>query len=287
MNNIDNQKQKADDFLSMHHTSEILILPNVWDAASTKIFEIEKFKALGTTSAGICSVLGYADGQKMDFDDSLFLLERIIRTTHLPVSIDIEGGYSNSVEGVVETANKVLAIGGVGINLEDSKGDCSGNPSNQLYDIQSQCFKISAIREMAQKKKIHLFINARTDIFLVSNEDTKSKIENTVERANAYIKTGADSVFVPDIGDFNKDIIQSLVREINGPVNIIAGANTPKIHELEKIGVSRVSFGPRAMRASFDLIRSIAKEIKNDGTYVKMSDVEIGYSEVNQWFEDK
>jgi len=278
-------KQKADHFLKLHNASEILILPNVWDAASTKIFEIEKFKAIGTTSAGIAAAMGCPDGQKMNFDDSLLIIKRIIECTNLPVSVDIEAGYSDSAAGVVETVQKVIEIGAVGINLEDSTGDCSGNPSNALYDIDSQCEKISAIREMARKENIHLVINARTDVFLVSNDDTKDNIEHTVKRANCYKEAGADCVFVPDVGDLDKTIISKLVNEIDVPLNIIAGKNTPPIQEIEKIGVARVSFGPRAMRAAFDLIRSIAKEVQNKGTYTQMTGDGITYSEVNQWFE--
>jgi 2-methylisocitrate lyase-like PEP mutase family enzyme len=281
------QKKKADNFLAQHNSYEILILPNVWDAASTKIFEIENYKAIGTTSAGIAAVLGFPDGQKMNFDDSLPIIKRIVECTHLPVSVDIEAGYSDSIQGVVETAQKIIELGAVGINIEDSTGDCSDDPSNALYDIRSQCEKISAIREMAEKEDIHLVINARTDVFLVSNGDIKSKIGNTVERANSYKEAGADCVFVPDVGDLDKTIVTTLVNEIDVPINIIAGKNIPPIRELEEIGVSRVSFGPRAMRATFDLIRSIAKEIKNKGTYTQMTNEGITYSEVNRWFEKK
>ena len=280
------QKQKADNFLAQHKSSDILILQNVWDAASTKIFEKENYKAVGTTSAGISAVLGYPDGQQMRFEESLPIIRRIIECTNLPVSVDIEAGYSDTVSGVVETAQKALELGAVGINLEDSTGDHSNDSSKALYDIQTQCEKISAIRKMAEKEDINFVINARTDVFLLSTGSIKDKISHAVERANYYKKAGADCIFVPDVGDFNKNIIQSLVNKINAPVNIIAGANTPSISELEKIGVSRVSFGPRVMRAAFDLIRSIAKEIQSEGTYKQIAEVNITYSEVNHWFSN-
>ena len=281
------QQNKAKKFLDLHHSSSILVLPNVWDAASTKIFELENFEAIATTSAGVASVIGYPDGQKMEFSDSLFLLKRIIECTHLPVSIDIEAGYSETVDGIIETVLKVINLGAVGINLEDSTGDCSSDPLNALYDINFQCEKISAIREMSEKMGIHLAINARTDVFLESDGNTNEKIKQTVERANFYKDAGADCIFVPDVGDFNKNIITTLVNEIDAPLNVIAGANTPPIPELDEIGVARVSFGPRPMRATFDLIRKIAKEIKNEGTYNQISNSTITYSEVNNWFSNK
>lgn len=279
------QKQKANYFLELHNSHELLILPNVWDAASSKIFELENFKALGTTSAGISSVWGYPDGQIMPFDKSLLIIRRIIECTNLPVSIDIEARYSESVEGVVETAKKVLEIGAVGINIEDSVGGNSNYHSSSLYDIHFQCDKISAIREMAEKENIHLVINARTDVFLVLEVSKNDKIEYAVNRANRYKKAGADCIFVPDMGDLNKADITTLVNEIDAPINIIAGANTPPVNELEKIGVARISFGPRIMRVTFDLLRNIAKEIKNQGTYSQFTCGNISYSEVNSWFQ--
>ena len=278
------QKQKAKDFLLLHTSPEILILPNVWDASSTKIFETENYKAIGTASAGVSAVMGYPDGQVLNFDESLPLLKNIIACTSLPVSVDIEAGYSNSVEGVVETAKKVLDIGGIGINLEDSTGDCSSDSSKALYDIEIQCDKISAIREMADKEDIHLLINARTDVFLLNLSSEKDKIELAVERATRYYQAGADCIFIPDVGDLNKEIIQSLVKNIEAPINIIAGENIPNISELENIGVSRVSFGPRMMRATFDLLKNIAKDIKTNGNYNKINNVKTTYSEVNNWF---
>lgn len=280
----DFQKQKADDFLALHRSSEILILPNVWDAASTKIFELENYKAIGTTSAGISAMMGYPDGQELKFEDALQINNRIINCTDLPVNIDLEAGYSESVAGVVANARRVLECGAAGINLEDSVGANSDYSTSTLYDINFQCEKISAIREMAINEGVHLVINARTDVFLVSHEST-NKINQAIERANCYIKAGADCVFVPDMGDFSKSTIITLVNEIDGPINIIAGANIPPINELEKIGVARISFGPRMMRVTFDLIRSIAKEIKQKGTYSKMSSCKITYSEVNNWFK--
>jgi len=68
-------------------------------------------------------------------------------------------------------------------------------------------------------------------------------------------------------------------------VNIIAGATTPSIAELQELGVSRVSLRPRAMRAALTLIRKIARELLDWGTYEYMTAASISYSEVNQWFK--
>jgi 2-methylisocitrate lyase-like PEP mutase family enzyme len=279
MNDVNRQKQKANDFLALHHARSILILPNAWDVISGKIFELEGFKAIGTTSAGIAATLGYADGQKITLTENIEVVRHIVNNTHLPVSADIEAGYDTSVEGVVKAAEAVLNVAAVGLNLEDG----TGNPDTPLFEKSLQQEKIRAIREMSVARGIHLVINARTDVFLVSDDYTKS-LRFAIERGNAYKEAGADCIFIPDNGDLDKQSITTLVNEINAPINIIAGATTPPIAELQDIGVSRVSVGPRPMRAVLTLLRNIAEELIVKGTYQLMSESSISYSDINQWF---
>jgi len=129
-----------------------------------------------------------------------------------------------------------------------------------------------------------LVINARTDTCLIGDDDTVS-LRASIDRGNAYREAGADCIFVPDIGNLDRAAIRTLVSEIDAPVNIIAGANTPAIAELESIGVARVSVGPRPMRAVLSLLRQIARELAETGTYDLMSESSISYDEVNQWFK--
>ncbi|MBI3788191.1 MAG: isocitrate lyase/phosphoenolpyruvate mutase family protein [Ignavibacteriales bacterium] len=276
---MNKQKQKAEKFLALHHTPTTLILPNAWDVASEKIFELEGCKAIGTTSAGISSTLGYADGQKMSLAENMEVVQRIVHCTSLPVSADIEAGYATSVEGVVEAAQAVLNVGAVGLNLEDGTGDLT----TPLFDKVLQQEKIKAIREMAAAEGIHLVINARTDVYLVYDESPQS-LHDAIERGNAYREAGADCIFVPDVGGLDKKAIAILVKEINAPINVVAGATMPSISELQDMGVARVSVGPRPMRAVLSLLRKIAKELMTAGTYKLMADSSVTYSEVNQWF---
>ncbi len=65
------QQERAGNFLTMHHSGRPFVLHNAWDVASAMIFVHEGFTAIGTTSAGIAASLGYADGQKMSFEENL------------------------------------------------------------------------------------------------------------------------------------------------------------------------------------------------------------------------
>lgn len=139
------------------------------------------------------------------------------------------------------------------------------------------------MRAMSEAEDVHLVINARTDPYLVNNDGAEN-LRSAIERGNAYKAAGADCVFVPDMGNLDKSAIATLVKEIDAPVNIIAGPKTPPLSELQGIGVARVSVGPRPMRATLSLLREIARELKETGTYELMSESSISYDEVNQWF---
>ena len=187
------QKILAEKFLKLHHDKNILLLPNAWDVVTAKIYENLGFKALGTTSAGIAATLGYPDGQKMSLEENLSVVKRIIEHTNLPVSADIEAGYSDSVEGAVEAAREALEIGAVGINLEDS----TGSETKPFFEISEMVYRINAIRNMAEKIGIHLFINIRTDVFMLGKEELPEKLRLTIERAKIYKEAGADCIFIP------------------------------------------------------------------------------------------
>lgn len=53
----------------LHHGPRLLVLPNAGDVASARIFELEGFDAVGTTSAGIAWSLGHADGGRITLDE--------------------------------------------------------------------------------------------------------------------------------------------------------------------------------------------------------------------------
>ncbi|MHC4695934.1 MAG: isocitrate lyase/PEP mutase family protein [Planctomycetota bacterium] len=277
----DEQRRTAEEFLKLHNAPPILVLPNAWDVVSARLFELEGFKAIGTTSAGISATLGYPDGEQISLEETIDVVRRIVEHVNVPVSADLEAGYAISPDGVARSAEAALNVGAVGVNLEDSTGD----PARPLYDESLQVEKIAAVRQMARAYGVHLVINARTDVYLLSVDEPETRLRHTVQRANAYRQAGADCIFVPDFDALDRETIRRLADEIDAPLNIIAGGHTPPLAELEEIGVSRVSFGPRPMRAALALIRKIAKELLNTGTYTTMTADTMSYSDINRMFE--
>lgn len=264
----DIQKEKARLFLQYHHDPEILILLNSWDAGSSKLIEASGFKAIATTSMGISASLGYPDCQIISAQEMTGKIKNIVDAVQIPVTADIEAGYGKNIQEIVFNLKVIIATGIVGINIEDSI-----DVSPDLIDDVEFCDRISAIRELSESLGFHLVINARTDSFYTSRTSVKEKLAESIKRGNKYKEAGADCIFVQPVWD--KEIIATLVKEIDAPVNILAnpglGAGMPpEIHELQEMGVARLSIGSGLMKATLALIKKVADELLEKGTYRHM-----------------
>jgi 2-methylisocitrate lyase-like PEP mutase family enzyme len=273
------QRAKAESFRKLHLGHPILVLPNVWDAASARVVEQAGFPALATSSAGVAASLGYADGERIPIEEMLAAIQRIVRVVRVPVSADFEAGYAGSPEAVAESVKRLLAAGAIGLNFEDGTVD----PLHPLCDLPLQVEKIQAIRNAVDRAGVPLVINARTDVYLGEVGEAAGRFQETVRRANAYRDAGADCLFVPGVED--AATIAGLAREIHGPINILAGAGAPPVAELERLGVARVSFGSGPFRASLGTLRRLAAELRAAGTCSQILSAAISFAEVQSLFE--
>src|ERR1700744_92984 len=132
-----------------------LLLANIWDVGGARIVESLGAKAIATTSAGVAWSLGYADGNHLPVPELVTLAASIVKRVQIPVSIDVEAGYSDDPAVVSENLKQILNAGVVGINIED------GTDEPTLL-----AKKIEAIKEVAASMEGDLFLNARTDVYL-------------------------------------------------------------------------------------------------------------------------
>ncbi len=270
------QADKALGLLRLHGGPAILVLPNVWDVASARLVEHAGFKAIATSSAAIANSLGYADGERISRAEMLAVVKRIAGKVALPVTADLEAGYGNEPEAMTETAKAMIEAGAVGLNLEDGTNDAA----SPLVETELQVNKVRRIREVASSLGIHVVINARTDVYLAQAGEPAGRFERAVGRARVYRKAGADCLFVP--GVYDAETIGRLVKSIDGPVNVLAGAATPPVAELERLGVRRVSFGSWPARAALGLFSRFARELVEKGTFTTLDCWAIPYAELNK-----
>lgn len=234
-------------FQQLHFGDSPLVLVNVWDAASAMIVQASGGKALATSSASLAWSLGYADGGALPVDELLQAIARIVRVSRVPVTVDIEAGFSDDPVEVVSLVSALVGLGVVGINLED------GNQAPELLVA-----KIKAIR--ASDAGTHLFINARTDVYLRGLAKQVDAINMVESRLVSYQAAGADGGFIPGVGDVNLAI--QLRHRLNMPLNFMLTsaelARAEHVDTLFKSGVSRLTVGPASFLDAYStLIRAV------------------------------
>ncbi|MCV2369142.1 isocitrate lyase/PEP mutase family protein [Roseateles oligotrophus] len=256
------------------------LLPNAWDCASARIFAAEGFPAIGTTSAGIAYARGFRDAELIGRDAMLREVGTIAACVKVPVNADIEAGYGAAPAEVAQTVRATIAAGAVGVNLEDR---VHGEVTARLFASDEQVARIAAARAAASQAGLPLWINARTDTFLLGlGVDAEDRFAQTVARANAYFAAGADMVFVPGLADL--DAIRRLCAALQGPVNLMAMPGAPSAPELFAAGARRVSLGLCPMLAVMGLVRDIAQEAKAGGTWQHMTRSFYGFAEAEALF---
>ncbi|HQW12757.1 MAG TPA: isocitrate lyase/phosphoenolpyruvate mutase family protein [Saprospiraceae bacterium] len=265
------QKEKADLFLKYHQDNEMLVLLNSWDIASSKIIEASGYKAIATTSMGMAASLGYPDCQIIQLSEVIEIITGIAKNVQAPITVDFEAGYGNNLTEIIDSVTQIIATGIVGINIEDS---LELNPN--LIDEMEFCERISAIRELSDSLGFHLVINARTDSFYTSIGTPKEKLSEAIKRGNKYREAGADCIFVQPVSE--RETIATLVKEINAPINILSnpgigtGILPPSVSELQDLGVARLSLGSGLMKATLAIIKKVADELSEKGTYNTLLD---------------
>jgi len=224
---------KIQEFKDLHTSKEILFLGNAWDLLSALTLEKVGFKAIGTTSWGIANSLGYADGELIDFDRHLAIIKNIAENVDIPVSADIEAGYSENVEKVVYNVLKTADVGVAGINIEDSLKKQTG-----LSEVSTHCNLLEKIRIALDRNGYkNFYINARTDTYFQS----ENPLQETIYRTKSYVESGASGIFVPGV-NLDEDI-KEIASKINAPLNVLSLPGLTNCNKLEELGVKRFSFG--------------------------------------------
>lgn len=275
--NTSDQHQRAETFTALHHTGETLVLANAWDAASARLFELAGAKAIGSTSAGIAFSRGYADGENIPLAEMIDVVRRMVASVNLPVSVDIEAGYGNTREAVLNTVRAVLDAGAIGVNLEDAPTDRPG----ELRDITEQAKLVEAVRNLAEQSGIQLFLNARTDVFWLKLGEPETRLEATLQRLRTYRDAGAIGVFAPGVLD--APTIQALVQGTACPLNVLAGPGGLNAAELSALGVARVSVGSAPMRAIMAASRRVGEGLAK-GDFGALFAETVPYAEANGLF---
>lgn len=258
------------DTLDLHqlHQDGLLILTNVADAAGARLVEQLGSKAVATSSAAVAWAHGYQDGNTLPLERLVATVESIARVISVPLSVDIEAGYSNDLARVAEVIDAVIVAGAVGINIED------GASAPELL-----ARKIEIARQVANRRNVKLFINARTDVYLKGLVPAEDRVAETLQRAALYQAAGADGLFAAGVTAEYE--IAALCHGTTLAVNVLGLPGLPSPEELKALGVCRLSAGSGIAEFLYGAMASLAKSFLETGKLDSSNLKAFTYGEVN------
>ncbi len=253
-------------FHALHRGDSPLILCNVWDGGSARMMRSLGAKAIATTSAGLAWALGVADGNKLPVDLLLHAAAAIVRAVpDLPVSIDMEAGYSDDPAAVADLARRILATGVVGVNIEDG----AGSP-----DLLAA--KIAAIRAAVGPG---LFINARTDVYLRGLAAAGERAAEVVRRGALYAAAGGSGLFPAGVTDPQE--IKYIADNINVSLNVMARPGLLPAADLATLGVRRLSAGSALPEQLWGRVAALGGAFLRDGISDPICADPMPYGQIN------
>lgn len=261
MDTLDNR------FHQLHHDG-LLILTNVADAAGARLVQQLGSKAVATSSAAVAWAHGYQDGNALPLERLVSTVESIARVITVPLTVDIEAGYSDDLTRVANVINTVIAAGAVGINIEDGAA-----PPELLAR------KIEIARQVADRCGVKLFINARTDVYLKGLVPAEDRVAETLKRAALYQAAGADGLFAAGVTAEYE--IAALCHGTPLPLNVLGFPGLPSPEALQALGVRRLSAGSGIAEFLYGAMASLAKSFLQTGKLDSSNLKAMTYGEVN------
>ena len=220
------------------------------------------FMALYLSGSGVATAsYGLPDLGMTTLDNVLEDVRRVTTAVDLPLLVDIDTGWGGAF--MIARAMKEMArAGAAGVHIEDQVQDkrCGHRPGKQIVATAEMQDRIKAAADAKEDKDFVLM--ARTDA--IASEG----IDAAVERAVAYVESGADMVFaeaVTELIDYKK------FREATGvPVlaNLTEFGQTPAftLDELASVGVDIALYPLTAFRAANKAAENALRILRTKGT---------------------
>ena len=236
-------------FAALHVPGDPVVLYNIWDVGSAQAVVRAGARALATGSHPVADANGFPDGEKVPIEFALANSKRIVDAVEVPVTVDFESAYAVDPGKGAANVARLMATGAVGCNFEDQVIGGEG-----LHPLKEQAKRIEAIRLAVGDP---FFINARTDLYLKTQEHDSALVDAAIERGKAFSDAGASGFFVPRLADPRQ--IERIVREVPLPLNVIAFPGAPDKAAWASAGVARISHGPFPHRALMAALEEMAR----------------------------
>ncbi len=233
---------------SLHNRGTILCAPGVFDTLSTLLAERAGFEAAFLSGSALTwSRLGRPDVGLLDSIEVADVLARIAERCALPLLVDADSGFGNAVQ-VARTVRMLEAAGAAAIQIEDQLEVKSPDRliARPLVPAQIMIGKLHAAQDA--RRSDDTLISARTDAA------SSLGFDEALRRAEAYVRAGADLVFVEGVNDAHQHAM--LIAALGHERPLICNVLEPDpgtLMEREAVGYALAlvpNLAPRAAAAS-------------------------------------
>ena len=234
----------------------------------TKV-DYEEFDGMWLSSLTHSASKGKPDTQYVDITTVSQTLGEIFDVTTKPMIVDLDNG--GLVEHFKPMVRSLERLGVSAVIIEDKTGNKRNSlfedTSNQLQDsIEDFSYKISEGKKSLVTKDF--MIMARIESFILGNG-----LDDAIERAEAYIKAGADGIMIHSKSKTPDEII-SFCKEYNkfkkrAPLVVVPSTyNKVTEKELTDIGVNVVIYANHLLRSAYpSMVDTATSILQNKRSY--------------------
>jgi 2-methylisocitrate lyase-like PEP mutase family enzyme len=223
--------------------NELITAPGVFELISAKIADGMGFECLYVTGYGlVASYLGLPDAGIATYSDMVNRVGQIGKMTTTPFIADADTGYGGLLN-VQHTVRGYEEAGSCGAQLEDQEfpKKCGHMMGRRVIAAEDIVAKVKVA--VASRSDSNFLVIARTDA------RTSHGLDEALRRAEAYLKAGADVLFVesPETPEEMRKICETF-KGVPLLANMVhGGGRTPLLphDELQKLGY-RIAIYPAA-----------------------------------------
>lgn len=224
--------------------------------------KLDQFDAMWISSLCDSTAKGKPDIELVDMTSRFRTIEDITEVTTKPIIFD--GDTGGMTEHFVYTVRSLERLGVSAVIIEDKKG----LKKNSLFGTEVQQTQAS-IEEFSEKISAGKQAQLTDDFMIIARIESlilEQGMENALERAEAFVKAGADGIMIHSRKKDPKEIIEFCDRfrkkDRETPIVVVPSSfNTITEEELIQHGANIVIYANQLTRSAFPAMQKTAEDI--------------------------
>ncbi len=269
--------KKTTQFKQMLQSDRLEFLLEAHNGLSAKVVEESGHKGIWGSGLGISAALGVRDNNEASWTQVLEVVEFMSDATTIPLLLDADTGYGN-FNNVCRLVRKLEQRHVAAVCLEDKlfpKTNSFLGEQQPLADMDEFCGKIKAAKDTQQDPDF--CVVARVEAFIAG-----WGLKETLKRAQAYARSGADAVLIHS--KISKpDQILAFMKAWDEPCPVVIVPTmyyaTPT-SVFEEAKISMVIWANHLVRASISAMQDIANTIYKERSLMTVEDAIVPVREI-------